>query len=130
MPKEYCAFCDRINSGEDRTFDENDQYYVRWDLNPVAKGHSVIISKKHIESFFDLGKKELASFFDQLKKVKEITDEKFHPDGYNIGINEGEAAGRTIHHLHIHIIPRYKGDVENPRGGVRHVIPERGDYKS
>lgn len=66
--------------------------------------------------------------YELLKEAKSLIDKDFEPDGYNIGVNDGEAAGRSIHHLHIHLIPRYKGDVENPRGGVRYVIPMKGNY--
>jgi len=68
------------------------------------------------------------SIYDLISKIKKIISEKFNPDGCNIGINEGYAAGRTIDHLHIHIIPRYKNDVENPRGGIRNIIPDKGSY--
>lgn len=128
MAGKYCIFCERINKKDKQIFLENDYFCAWWDEHPVTNGHSILISKKHVESFFELNEKELTNMFDLIKKVKQITDEKFHPDGYNIGINEGEAAGRTIHHLHVHIIPRYKDDVKNPRGGVRNVIPGKGDY--
>ena len=119
-----CFFCDNKTS----IILENDLFYARWDDYPVSEGHAEIVPKKHIESLFDLDEKEIKQMFDLLKAVKEIIDKKHNPDGYNIGINEGEAAGRTIHHLHIHIIPRYSGDVLNPRGGVRNIIPDKGDY--
>ncbi len=124
-----CLFCDRYGDKLD-LIQENDFCYAVWDGFPVSAGHSLIIPKKHILSFFDLEKVELESIFEMMKDVKDLISEKYHPDSYNIGINDGEEAGRTIHHLHIHIIPRYKGDVENPRGGVRHIIPGKGDYKS
>lgn len=96
MSEDYCVFCDRANTGEERTFLENELFFARWEKNPVSEGHSIVISKKHIESFFELTKEELLEIHDLIKKVKKITDGKFHPDGYNIGVNEGAAAGRTI----------------------------------
>lgn len=89
-----------------------------------------MISKKHTKSFFELSPEEILSMHDLINKVKEITDKRYEPNAYNIGINDGMAAGQTIDHLHVHIIPRYKGDVLNPRGGVRNIIPGKGDYKS
>lgn len=123
-----CLFCDRDNFKEHRIIFENELFYARWDNFPISKGHAEIVPKKHIISFFDLSKEELIQMFDLLKRTKQLIEEKYRPDGYNIGINEGKAAGRTINHLHIHIIPRYFGDVFNPIGGVRNIIPEKGDY--
>ncbi len=122
-----CHFCDR-ESSENNIIIENDFCYARWDNFPVSKGHSEIVPKKHIESFFDLNDEEIVKIFSLIKDVKNIIKEKYNPDAYNIGINEGEAAGRTIHHLHIHLIPRYIGDIENPHGGVRNIIPNMGLY--
>lgn len=124
---ETCLFCNKEDI-ENKIIEENDFCYARWDNFPVSKGHAEIVPKKHIESFFDLKNNELIEIFSLISKVKDLIQEKYNPDGYNIGINEGDAAGRTIHHLHIHLIPRYKGDVENPRGGIRHIIPGEGSY--
>jgi len=124
----YCLFCDKDNFKEHAIIYENDLFYARWDNMPVSDGHAEVVPKKHVESFFDLTDKELIQLFDLIKKLKDIIQEKYHPDAFNIGINDGEAAGRSIHHLHVHVIPRYKGDVENPRGGVRNVIPGKGNY--
>jgi len=128
MPKDYCLFCDRNNSEKHTIIAENDLFYARWDNFPVSKGHCEMVPKKHIESFFDLNNDDLIQLYDLIKKVKSIIQNKHHPNAFNIGINDGKEAGRTIHHLHVHLIPRYKGDVENPRGGVRHIIPGKGDY--
>jgi len=128
MAKEYCLFCDRENSKEHTIIHENELFYARWDNFPISKGHAEIIPKKHIESLFELTNAEILQLFDLLNKVKDDIQEKYNPDAFNVGINEGEEAWRTIHHLHVHIIPRYKGDVENPRGGVRNIIPKKGDY--
>lgn len=129
MTKDYCLFCDKENKEQHRIICENDLFYSRWDNIPVSEGHAEVIPKKHIESFFELTDGELSQMYDLTKKTKDIISDKFQPDGYTLGINEGLAAGRTIPHLHFHIIPRYTGDVENPRGGVRNVIPGKGNYQ-
>jgi diadenosine tetraphosphate (Ap4A) HIT family hydrolase len=123
---ENCPFCHRSKRIE--VICENDYAWATLDIYPVNPGHALIIPKRHFPSFFDITKKEYFAVFDLIKKVKDILNEKFQPDGYNIGININESAGQTIPHVHIHIISRYKGDVENPRGGVRNVIPGMGDY--
>tara|TARA_R110001599_G_scaffold230819_1_gene430092 strand:- start:4975 stop:5334 length:360 start_codon:yes stop_codon:yes gene_type:complete len=102
--------------------------YVRYDKFPVSQGHCLIIPKRHVETWFDMTKEEQIEAFELIDKVKALIDEKYSPDGYNIGMNCGETAGQTIPHAHIHVIPRYKGDMENPRGGVRGVIPEKQSY--
>jgi len=122
-----CLFCDK-NNFEKEIILEDKLFYAKWDGHPVSKGHALIFPKKHIKSLFDLNESEIVAFLKLLKEVKKIIDSKYHPDAYNIGINDGVEAGRTIHHLHIHIIPRYKGDVDDPRGGVRHIIPGKGFY--
>lgn len=128
MENDYCLFCDIDNKDEHAILIENNFCYARFDNFPVSLGHIEIVPKKHVISFFDLNNDELNQMYSLLKQVKEIIQEKHNPDGYNIGINEGEEAGRSINHLHIHLIPRYKNDIENPRGGVRNVIPEKGYY--
>lgn len=107
---------------------ENNFWFVVEDGNPVSQGHSLLIPKKHLVSVFDLTEEEFGGGFRLLQQVKDLIVQKYNPEGFNIGLNEGEAAGQTVHHLHIHIIPRYKGDVENPRGGIRHIIPSKGYY--
>lgn len=123
-----CFFCDVKNLDDNGIFLENNLFIARYDAFPVSQGHCEIFPKEHIDSFFELNPNQVQSLYDLVKDVKGIIDEKFSPDAYNIGINEGEAAGRTQHHLHIHLIPRFKGDVENPRGGVRNIIPGKADY--
>ena len=95
---------------------------------PVSPGHALIIPKRHVSSFFDLSKEEQQDLLNLTDRVKQIVEERYHPDGYNIGINVGEAAGQSIFHVHMHLIPRYQGDVPNPRGGVRGVIPAKQNY--
>lgn len=128
MNKKYCLFCDKTNSDEHTILAENDVAYARWDNFPVSKGHVEIVPKSHVESIFDLTDNNLLAMYKLLKEARLVIDKKYQPDAYNIGINDGEAAGRTVHHLHIHLIPRYRGDVDDPKGGVRHIIPSRGAY--
>ncbi len=129
MTDKHCFFCDWSHKEGHKIMFETDYYIVHYDDFPVSPGHCEISPKKHIESFFDLDEKMILELHNTIKLTKEKIDAEFHPDGYNIGINEGEAAGRTIHHFHLHLIPRYNGDVQNPRGGVRHIIPEKGFYQ-
>ena len=95
---------------------------------PVSPGHSLIIPKRHVASFFDLSDDERTSLFRLLTEAKAGLDVEFKPDGYNIGINDGVAAGQTVFHLHVHLIPRYQGDLPDPRGGVRCIFPDKANY--
>lgn len=99
-----------------------------YDKFPVSKGHALIVPKRLVSNYFDLTLKEQTACWIIANKVKTILQEKYNPDGFNVGININEDAGQTILHSHIHIIPRYKGDVENPRGGIRGVIPNKKEY--
>lgn len=99
-----------------------------YDGYPVSPGHALIIPKRHVASYFDLTNHEKEAMNIILQYVKQKIDERYHPDGYNIGINVNEAAGQSVFHVHMHLIPRYKGDVKNPKGGVRGVIPSRQSY--
>lgn len=99
-----------------------------YDKFPVSEGHALIVPKRLVSNYFDLTLKEQTACWIVVNKLKNILQEKFRPDGFNIGININEDAGQTISHCHIHIIPRYKNDIENPRGGIRAVIPSKKDY--
>ena len=126
---EKCPFCEiekRID--ESRIIYQDSTWIAILDNYPVSEGHTLLIPKRHCKSYFDLNFIELESVGVTIGIVKRILDTKYKPDGYNIGINCGEAAGQTVMHCHIHIIPRYNGDCENPRGGVRGVIPEKQHY--
>ncbi len=90
-----CIFCDKDNPEKNAIILENELFYSRWDKFPISKGHAEVVPKKHIESFFELTKKELTQMYDLIKKTKAVIDEKYSPAAYNIGINDGEAAGRT-----------------------------------
>lgn len=118
-----CLFCQVHDTSINELVVEGVRFYVRWDNYPAAKGHVEIVPKRHVESYFDLTDDEASEAYDLIKKAQRMLDAKYHPAGYTIGVNEGRAAGRTVDHLHIHLIPRYEGDVDDPRGGVRHVLP-------
>ncbi|MCB9615531.1 MAG: HIT family protein [Sandaracinus sp.] len=98
------------------------------DLHPVTEGHTLVIPKRLVVDFFETTDEERLALFALVDEVKRALDATLRPDGYNVGFNAGEAAGQTVFHLHLHVIPRYRGDVEDPRGGIRHVIPGRGNY--
>lgn len=121
-----CRFC-QSKPGR-RVMVEGEVGFAAFDRHPASEGHFLVIPYRHFASYFDINDEELVELWSLVAQGRAIVDEKFHPDGYNIGINVGEAAGQSIHHLHIHVIPRYKGDVENPKGGVRGVIPAKKLY--
>ena len=124
-----CTFCNiEKTADKSRIVYQDDTWIAIYDNYPVSEGHVLLIPKRHVETFFNLNMIELGSLGVTIGIIKMILDKKFHPDGYNIGTNCGEVAGQTVMHCHIHIIPRYKGDMENPRGGVRGVIPEKQKY--
>jgi diadenosine tetraphosphate (Ap4A) HIT family hydrolase len=95
---------------------------------PVSRGHALIIPKRHVLSIWDLTTEEYTDAFDLVRQVKDVLQKKFEPQGFNVGVNCGEAAGQTVFHAHIHVIPRYTGDIPGPRGGVRNIIPGKGNY--
>lgn len=95
---------------------------------PVSRGHSLVIPKRHMASFFDASEAERSALLTLLDVARNAAQAEFSPDGYNVGINDGAAAGQTVPHLHIHLIPRFEGDSLDPRGGVRWVIPAKADY--
>ena len=124
-----CVFCGIEKAVQkDRILFETNEWVAIYDGYPVSLGHTLLIPKEHYETYFDLPDRLKDSLEFRLEQVKKLLDEKFHPDGYNVGFNCGEAAGQTVMHCHIHIIPRYKGDCDNPRGGVRGVIPSKQSY--
>ncbi len=108
--------------------DESSTAIAIRDGYPVSPGHTLLIPKRHTGSFFDLSEQERSDLFSLLDRTKLALDEEFQPQGYNIGINDGAAAGQTVLHLHVHLIPRYDGDRPDPRGGVRWVIPDKAKY--
>lgn len=102
--------------------------YSIYDKYPVTEGHALVITKRKSRNYFDMHPKEKTACWIMVERVKDILTKKYNPDGFNIGFNINEAAGQTVEHAHIHVIPRYEGDVEHPRGGVRNVILGKGDY--
>jgi diadenosine tetraphosphate (Ap4A) HIT family hydrolase len=98
------------------------------DAFPVSKGHTLLVPRRHVATFFDASPEEHAALFAAVVVAKRTLDAELHPDGYNVGFNCGAAAGQTVMHAHVHIIPRYAGDMADPRGGVRGVIPGRQRY--
>jgi diadenosine tetraphosphate (Ap4A) HIT family hydrolase len=121
-----CLFCE-VHS--ETVISENELAYTIRDGFPVSPMHTLIIPKRHVATFFELGQAEINACTFLLKEQKtaiEVEDKSV--DGFNVGMNNGTSAGQTINHCHIHLIPRRSGDVSNPRGGVRHVIPGKGDY--
>jgi len=107
---------------------ETDLFFVIEDGFPVSPGHCLVISKALKETFFDLSAEEKAQLVQVIEDVKTWIEERHSPEGYNIGMNCGEAAGQSVMHFHCHVIPRYRGDMENPKGGVRYCIPSKGPY--
>lgn len=121
-----CVFCDKIE--KERVLFSTPQWMAIYDAFPVSKGHVLLIPKQHVKDYFELPNALKEGIHYRIEDVKRALDEKFKPDGYNIGFNCGEAAGQTVMHFHVHIIPRYNGDIDNPRGGVRGCIPSMMHY--
>ncbi|HKK30159.1 MAG TPA: HIT family protein, partial [Alphaproteobacteria bacterium] len=99
-----------------------------WDRYPVSPGHALLVPRRHVAGWFDASQEEQQALVAALEAAKRKIEKEHRPDGYNIGVNIGEAAGQTVDHLHVHLIPRYQGDIADPRGGVRHVIPAKAGY--
>lgn len=124
---EECLFCKWKNEKE-KIILENEYAFARFDEFPVSKGHVLFMTKRHVKDFFETTLEEKNAIFELIEKAKEIIDREHNPDGYNIGMNCGIAAGQSVMHIHVHLIPRYNGDVENPRGGIRGVILKKQNY--
>lgn len=122
-----CPFCSLPAA---RVVDEGQHCLVIRDAFPVSEGHTLVISKRHVGSLFELTEPEALDFFRLLGRAKQTLDGAYRPTGFNVGINDGRAAGQTVPHLHVHLIPRYTGDVPDPRGGIRWIFPEKADYWS
>jgi diadenosine tetraphosphate (Ap4A) HIT family hydrolase len=104
---------------------ENDAAYARFDSNSLAPGHVIVVPRRHVADFFDMTAAEQAAVLSLLNEARRIVQAKHTPDGYNVGVNIGKAAGQNRMHVHVHLIPRYAGDVPDPAGGVRCVLPPR-----
>jgi len=122
----HCPFC--YPDPDREIILEAEKAFAIFDKFPVTNGHCLIIPKRHVADYFDLTLQEQRACWLIVNRCKEIIQKEFNPDGFNIGININECAGQSIFHVHIHLIPRNKGDVENPFGGIRGVIPDRKEY--
>ena len=122
-----CPFC---QLRDDRCVIVTQHIRAFRDQFPVSKGHTLIIPRRHVASIFDLHDDELQSIWNAVAQVRQQLQDEFTPDAFNIGVNDGAAAGQTVLHAHVHVIPRYAGDVPDPRGGVRWIIPDKADYWS
>ena len=123
-PNNPCLFCKDprgVSLNNELAYSARDSY-------AVSPGHTLVIPRRHVASFFELTREEINACMALINEERKLLDQELKPDGYNIGVNVGPAAGQSIFHVHIHVIPRYLGDVENPQGGVRHVIPKKGHY--
>jgi diadenosine tetraphosphate (Ap4A) HIT family hydrolase len=120
-----CPFC---HPDPARVVFSNAVIVALWDGFPVSPGHLLVVPRRHVATWFEASEEEQREIWQAIENGKEAICQIYQPDGFNIGINIGEAAGQTVPHLHLHIIPRYHGDVPDPRGGVRYVIPEKANY--
>lgn len=121
-----CPFCS--SEVEQSVIEEAGLAFAILDRFPVSRGHALIIPKYHTADYFQLPDVYQEACWELMRRVQSMVREQYHPDGFNIGINIHEAAGQTVPHVHIHLIPRYAGDVDEPRGGVRGVIPHKQSY--
>ena len=122
---ENCPFC---NLAADAVLLENESGAAFLDAFPVSNGHTLVIPTNHVASIFDVSESERSALWRLVTRVLSTLTDRFAPDGFNIGVNDGTAAGQTITHAHIHVIPRYLDDVPDPRGGVRRLIPDKAVY--
>lgn len=125
-PEEPCPFC---NLAPDRILESNRCALAIADAYPVTAGHTLILPRRHVADFFDLTIEEIRSVYQLLRVMRCRLDRARAPAGYNVGVNIATTAGQTVMHAHVHLIPRYPGDVDDPAGGVRNVIPHKGRYR-
>jgi len=118
-----CVFCRKLD-----LIYQGELVFISQDKYPASPGHLLIVPNRHVPNYFDCTDEEVKELWDSVIIAKQLVEEKHKPDSYNIGINVSKAAGQSVPHTHIHLIPRYLGDVEDPRGGVRSVIPENRTY--
>jgi diadenosine tetraphosphate (Ap4A) HIT family hydrolase len=122
-----CPLCSVADGRE--ILSANTHAVAIWDAFPVSPGHVLIVSRRHVADLFELSANEQAALWGLLPAAKAAIGAHHAPAGYNVGVNVGAAAGQTVGHVHVHVIPRYAGDVDDPSGGVRFVIPARGNYR-
>jgi diadenosine tetraphosphate (Ap4A) HIT family hydrolase len=120
-----CPFC---NLNETRQLFANGLAFVIADGFPVTRGHCLVVPKRHFRSLFEATPEERSALWELVEQTRQYLLNEYSPDGFNIGINDGPAAGQTVMHLHIHLIPRYVGDADDPRGGVRWIMPDKAPY--
>jgi diadenosine tetraphosphate (Ap4A) HIT family hydrolase len=125
MTDTRCLFC---SVPGDEILIEHPLALAKHDSYPVSKGHTLIIPRRHVASFFETTEEERQAMLKLLDEAKAMLDREHKPDGYNVGINNGPAAGQTVMHVHVHLIPRYAGDTADPRGGVRWIFPKKAEY--
>jgi diadenosine tetraphosphate (Ap4A) HIT family hydrolase len=121
-----CIFCDKIRAGEALAKDATAVAFA--DTSPLTPGHALVVPRRHEPDFLALSADELAAIWRLVAQVRAILERQHRPQGYNLGVNVGEAAGQTVGHAHLHLIPRYAGDVDEPRGGIRWIIPDKAKY--
>ena len=126
MHRTECLFCQPLPPAS--VLAASDAFVAFFDGFPVTPGHTLVIPKRHVASLFDLPEPEHRELWAQVTEVRKRLAERFHPAAFNIGVNDGTEAGQTVGHAHIHVIPRYAGDVPDPRGGIRWIIPARAKY--
>ncbi len=124
-PPKPCPFC---NPPPGRVVLEGVAAMALWDSHPLNPGHVLIVPRRHVASWFEVTATEREQMLDLADDARRIVIEKHRPDAFNLGINDGAMAGQTVPHVHLHLIPRYRGDMPDPRGGVRWIIPERAGY--
>jgi diadenosine tetraphosphate (Ap4A) HIT family hydrolase len=122
-----CPFCDLPPQ---RIVRRSEKCVAFADAYPVSPGHTLVIPERHVRSFFETSAEEKAGLFRLLEWCRNDLSARYAPAGFNIGINDGQAAGQTVMHLHVHLIPRYAGDKKDPRGGIRWIFPQNADYWS
>lgn len=125
LASEHCIFC---NTGGEKLVAENALAQAVLDTYPVSPGHTLIVPRRHARMIWDLSEEEYAACFALVREAKAIIEARHRPEGFNVGVNCGEAAGQSVWHAHIHLIPRYRGDVADPRGGVRNIIAHKAHY--
>lgn len=120
-----CPFC---NTDPKKILVSSEICYAIFDRYPVTRGHILVIPFRHFPDYFESTPREVEAFDAMVRECRDYLEGEYHPDGYNVGVNVGYAAGQSVPHMHIHVIPRYEGDTWHPRGGIRGVIPEKQDY--
>jgi diadenosine tetraphosphate (Ap4A) HIT family hydrolase len=122
----HCVFCDRLAAGDLTVETELAAAFA--DAFPLTRGHTLVVPRRHEADYFALTAAEQTAMWRLVNTVRSRIERELHPDGYNLGVNVGQAAGQTVGHAHIHLIPRYAGDVDDPRGGIRWIIPAKAPY--